>query len=793
MVLLKKWCLENKLESSKNLPESIASVCIDSRSIDQANTLFFALPGEHCHGEDFLAHAEAAGASAAVVSKTCKATLNLPLIYVDDPVKALKDLARFHRRSFTIPVIAITGSSGKTWVKDLLYHLLASHYRTACSEDSFNSQLGVPLSILSVKPEDEIFLIEAGISKPGEMQDLATLIAPTHTLLTGIGPAHVANFSSIHDYQNEKLKLVEASSSWSLTPKSYAIPSKNLYFWDEDTKLPQVIQVQKQKTQLWGTLRFPDGQEIPFQNDCGQRYFLDNLKMASSCAYLLGVPPEKQKEVLKNYQIEALNCQLLKLPDERHLLFQSGLSHGISLERSCRQLIRYSHPLGKKTFLFSGLKKEERNPCAQKQLELAQKQQRFDQLICNSDPLKALAEKSQALATHDTLLIQSPKRLHLRDIFDALGSAQSMRPYLEINLANLAQNLELLQGSLPKKTRLMAILKANAYGTDKTIVAKFLASRGVEIFGLAHTQEALELRQAGINSSLFIIAGTAPEAPLIAKHDIEVGVSDLPFLQALEQAGASQNKQVKVHLHVDTGMSRFGCRPSEAPTLANYICQSPHLIFEGLMTHLSSADTPNEDPFTYQQLEQFAKIKASLKKQPNHTHACNSAGTLRHHSHFFSTVRLGLALWGATSKSWNPLPLKLALNLKAPIVGIHELKKGESVSYGRSWKAATDHEKIAILPIGYGDGLLRSFSGRSSFLINGQQAPMVGRICMDFMMCQVTHIPNVEIGDWAIIFGCDEHGQEQLLHPFAQDVGSSPHEIITCLGPRINRLFACEN
>jgi alanine racemase/UDP-N-acetylmuramoyl-tripeptide--D-alanyl-D-alanine ligase len=269
------------------------------------------------------------------------------------------------------------------------------------------------------------------------------------------------------------------------------------------------------------------------------------------------------------------------------------------------------------------------------------------------------------------------------------------------------------------------------------------------------------------------------------------------LIAALAQEAAKQNKCVKVHLHINTGMGRFGCRPEEALSLAREIRSYPSLELEGLMTHFACADDPQEDAFTWQQIACFDHVIQELREQGitvKWTHAANSSGVLRFSLPQYNMVRMGLATYGlyASEASRQALDLRLALSLTSRIVGINICIEGETISYGRRYRIAQGTQKIAVLPIGYFDGLHRNYSGKAHVLIRGQPAPMVGNICMDYMMVDVTHIPRAAVGDQVLIFGEDEYGYYLSPEELASRGDSIVHELMTCLGPRIQRVFVYE-
>lgn len=363
-----------------------------------------------------------------------------------------------------------------------------------------------------------------------------------------------------------------------------------------------------------------------------------------------------------------------------------------------------------------------------------------------------------------------------------------------INLNAVRYNIELLRDFLPPQTRLMPILKADAYGTNALQMATFLQSCDVDIVGVAHVDEGITLKENVPNLEVFCLHAAPYEAERAVAHSLQLGVGSSATLKAISNAAKQTNKQAAVHLHADTGMSRLGCRPEEALALATAAESDPHLALEGVMTHFAAADNSEHDPFTLNQAHAFSDIIKQLEQHgisPPWRHAANTSAVMRFCFRGFNMVRVGLALYGLVRHAEPPIAdqLKLALTLTTKITAINVCMQGETVSYGRRWSAKQDFTRIAILPIGYHDGLHRHYSNRGHVLIRGKRLPIVGTVCMDYCMVDITTLPEAEVGDDVTLFGEDAYGN--LLHPkeVAHSGETIVHELIACLGPRIQRIF----
>jgi len=344
----------------------------------------------------------------------------------------------------------------------------------------------------------------------------------------------------------------------------------------------------------------------------------------------------------------------------------------------------------------------------------------------------------------------------------------------------IKNNVNTLQNHLPPKTRIVAMVKANAYGTDMVKMAKLLQDSGVDAFGVAQVHEAIALREAGIQSEILLFYPTPNDANAIVKNQLTACVSDLPLVEALAKTGPTT-----IHLHIDTAMKRLGCPITQASSLVTTVANTPGLNLEGIFTHFAAAEDPLEDAFSLEQTNLLDKLIEKLNITPKWRHAANSAGTARFNLPQYNMVRVGLALYGAAASKEVATALKLtpALSLTSKIIGIHHCQKGETVGYGRTF-TADENRRIATIPLGYYDGIHRLYSNRGFVRICGEMAPIVGTISMDAMTIDVTHIQEAKPGETVTLF-------DSQLSPedFASTGQTIMHELMTCIGPRIPRAF----
>lgn len=829
---LRLWPGFEKAGGQVSDPTYIDQIAIDSRRIHSKQALFIALQGEREDGHAYVAHAANAGAAYALVNHSWHAPSTLApirLLRVEDPLLAFQEIARYYRLQLPTKIIAITGSYGKTMVKDLLYSLLNTQKIAAASPESFNSQIGVPLSLLTLRKEHEIAVIEAAISLPTEIEKLVNMIQPDHALLTPIGKKHLATLGNLSTVASETMKLVQSASShgWKLLPndpllQSYTPHLLSCYSWDEPhAELPHASINQKQP--ILPTpyhVSFPD--DTPFQGTIqnGFSYFINLVNMAVKAAWLSGISSASIKEILKEYNTEPMRTEIWKSPIGATFINDIYCSDPQSVDQAFRYFNQAS-PTKRQIFLFGGM----RGDSSQQKMDYKRigqalnhsniqslvlfGQKEFSPLIQevrNSSPHlditrcenyeEALNYLKIHLKSDDLVLIKGDTKKPLDTITEAFNDSLNNNQ-CTINLAAIRSNIAHLNKITPPNTRLMAIVKAFAYGTDDIQISKFLSSCGVGILGVSYVDEGVNLKRAGVTLPIFSINAASYEIAKVVKWELEVGVGDADFILLLAKEAEKKQKTIKVHLHINTGMGRFGCRIEEALNLAKLITLHKSLVLEGIMTHFPCADDPLQDDFTREQIRNFDETIAKLADhgiRANWVHAANSSGTIRFYLPQYNMVRIGLAIYGlyGSEAGKQAIDLRLALTLTSRIVGINLCKKGETISYGRHYKVQKETQKIAVLPIGYFDGIHRSYSEKSFVQIRGYQAPMVGKICMDYMMIDVTDIPGVAVGDKVLIFGEDEFGQYVSPEELATSGDSIVYELVTCLGPRIQRIFVFE-
>jgi alanine racemase/UDP-N-acetylmuramoyl-tripeptide--D-alanyl-D-alanine ligase len=792
-------------------------VSIDSRYIASPHSLFIALRGKKGDGHQYVRQALASGAKFALVETSWQAPEGVPedkLIRVQSTLQSLQDLAAYYRRKCSPYVIAIAGSCGKTMLKDLLGHLLGEEIYV--SPESFNNQLGVALSLLHMPANCRFACIEVAATEKEEMKRLCRMIQPNSALVTNFYRKRFGTGPAGRVVAEEIIELLKAipQEGFAIIEQDDRIDLRkvlcHVHFWNQPHEtLPDVIP----EGTVGGSLRrlscrFPDGTVDTCSVSEHRAYIVELISLALKAAWKLGVPSKNLLHKLHAYEPQTMRTEIWKNKSDITFV-NSTYSHTLlSLNASLDELTAYSHLTGKRHLMFGGLQDEKIPP---KALIDAFSSHSIQHVFCWPKSLgnllqthassvcvhacetaeEALGMAQQVIQPHDIVIFKGPKKLSYEWLFEQIeGSVPNTVAC--INLAAIKSNIEMIRAKLPPRTRIMVMVKALAYGTDDVQIAHFLNSCGIDILGVSYVDEGVSMRKMGVKQAVFALHASAHEMQKAVKWGLEIGVSSQEEIKAAERAAG--DTPFKLHLHVDTGMKRLGCRPDEAVSLGKMIAASPKLVFEGLMTHFPAADNIEQDAFTLNQVNILTDILdqfTSMGLRPSFCHACNSVAAIRFSFDQFNMIRLGLATYGIhTSSASAPiLPLRPALSLMSKIAGFNKASAGETVSYGRTYVVTEPEARLAVVPVGYFDGLHRAYSGKGYVIIRGQKAPMVGRICMDYMMVDVTHIPEASLGDSVLLFGEDEGGEYLSPETLATRGGSIVHELMTCIGPRVQRLF----
>lgn len=792
-------------------------ILTDSRSLCFAEeTLFFALKTKRNDGHKYIADLYERGVRNFVVSvlpQDLSKYGDANFLQLPDPLKGLQRLAEKCRNQFDIPMIGITGSNGKTVVKEWLYQLLGPERIITRSPRSYNSQIGVPLSVWLLNEKTELGIFEAGISEMGEMESLQNIIRPTIGVLTNIGGAHQENFYSVADKCMEKLSLFKDCDVIIYDGDNRLINScisKSLYSTKEiawsrsDSERPlfieSVVKGENSTTVKYRYLGMPNAYTIPFIDDAS----IENSLHCLAVALYLMLPAEKIAERMAHLEPIAMRLEVKEGKNGCTLINDSYNSDLASLDIALDFMARRSENMGKKrTLILSDMYETGQTPkLLYRQVAELVHSRGVNKIIGVGEEIKSASSRfeiekyffhtTEELLSSDLMsdfrneivLIKGSRAFHFDDISDRL-ELKVHETILEINLNALVDNLNFYRSKLKPDTKMVCMVKASAYGAGSYEIAKTLQDHRVDYLAVAVADEGSELRKAGITSSIIIMNPELTAFKTMFDYKLEPEVYNFHLLNELIKAAEKEGiSNFPIHIKLDTGMHRLGFAPSDIPELITRLKRQTAVIPRSVFSHLVGSDSVDFDVFTRKQIETFEKASEELQANFPHKilrHICNTAGIERYPGAQFDMVRLGLGLYGV-----NPFTNKMINNistLKTTILQIRNVPKEETVGYSRKGRLTRD-SRIAAIPIGYADGLNRRLgNGNAYCLVNGQKAPYVGNICMDVCMIDVTDIDCKE-GDKVIIFG-----NELPVTVLAEVLGTIPYEILTGVSNRVKRVY----
>ena len=797
----------------KETNDTILHLAYDSRKIQSAeNTLFFALKTAHADGHQFIESAYKKGVRNFVIAQEIDVTplSNANIILVENTLAALQKLAAYHRSRYSIPIIGITGSNGKTIVKEWLYQLLHLDHHIVRSPRSYNSQLGVPLSVWQINAQHTLGIFEAGISEVDEMKNLEQIIKPTIGVLTNIGEAHDAGFNSFEQKKEEKLKLF-ADSNVVIGPYQLLEKSglRNIFTWGSAVEARlQLLTIERSTVNARQTVVFAklDHQKtilnIPFSDEA-------SIQNAVSCACVL---------VYLGYDIASINERLTKLHAiDMRLHFMHGInncaiindsysadltSFHIALAFLQQQNTGQPRKVILSDFIESGKSDEELYDTIASDL----KQNKVSGVVAVGEKISAylpqyidegitiqsypdtdsfLKNFRSSAFQNETILIKGARKFEFERIAK-LFEQKVHQTLLEINLNAIAHNLKEYRRLLRRSTRIMAMVKAFAYGSGGAEIASILQFNNVSYLGVAYVDEGVELRKAGIILPIMVMNADESSFNAMIDYNLEPVIFSFHLLQQFNEYIKDQAlPSYPVHIEIETGMNRLGFLAAEMENLGEYLSQSS-LKIVSVFSHLASSEDPTQDTYTIEQASRFESAVSALKKNISYSflkHIANSAAIVRHPQLQMDMVRLGIGLYGVEIET-HALQLQPVATLRSTIAQIKKLKAGETVSYNRRGIIKTD-SMIATVRIGYADGYSRRFgNGTGKMLINGKLVPVVGTVCMDMTMVDVTAIPDLKEGDEVIVFG-----KELPVQKMASWIDTIPYEIMTSVSQRVKRVY----
>ena len=787
----------------------IENIAIDSRSLQNgAQTLFFAIVGPNHDAHIYLEELLEKGVRNFVVThipEEFKYQANF--LVVNNTLDALQDFATYHRSLFDFPIIGVTGSNGKTIVKEWLNFLLSPDFNIIRSPKSYNSQVGVPLSVIAVNEKHNLGIFEAGISTVNEMEKLERILKPTIGILTNIGSAHDEGFDNIGQKMKEKLRLFPRVKvliyNKNKSIDAFINPNLKTFSWSFKDENADVFITKKfilDKTVL--KIRYTPTVfeiKIPFQDDAA-------IENAIQCIMTM---------LYFGYKHEVIESRVeLLYPVEMRLKVKNGISNTTIIDDSyssdfqslkiALDFLESQKQYKKKTLILSdifqsGLSNDELYSIVS-QMTISNKinrvigigetiskfKNKFLNCICFHDTDTFIAEIDQLNFNNETILVKGARSFHFEKIVSALEE-KTHETVLEINLNALSHNLSFFKSKLKPKTKLMVMVKAFGYGNGGFEIAKLLEHHKVDYLGVAFADEGISLKNDGIHLPIMVLNPESTSFSAIIQHQLEPEIYCLKGLRAfLKIAEQKKLKKYPIHIKLDTGMHRLGFEEEQLPELIATLKENQSVTVKSILSHMATSDDLEHHEFALYQIGLFDKMSSllmsELKIKPIR-HILNTSGISNFPKAQYDMVRLGIGLYGISNDPEEQPNLENVGTLKSVISQIRTIDAGESVGYGRRFMA-TKTTKVATIPIGYADGISRHWGNGIGYVtIHEQQATIIGSVCMDMLMVDVSHLSCIE-GDEVIIFG-----ENPTVNYLAETLQTIPYEILTGISQRVKRVF----
>lgn len=808
---------------TNTLHDSYISILLtDSRHLSFPEpSLFFALTTKTNDGHKYIADLYKSRVRNFVVGKMLPEFEQMPeanFLLVKDVLTVLQKLVIYHRKRFHIPVIGITGSNGKTVVKEFLYQLLHNEFNIVRSPRSYNSQIGVPLSVWEMNENNTLGIFEAGISQPDEMEYLQPIIAPTIGILTGIGEAHQENFISLNQKCQEKLRLFtdceaiiyDGDNAFLSNAIETACLSHKAIAWSRnDTEAPlyiESIEKKENETVIRCTLLgLEQTYTIPFTDDASIENVINCL------AVMLYLKPTSTKDTDKFAHLEMVEMRLdVKEGINNCLLINDTYNSDInSLDIALD--FQQSRKAGKKlksTLILSDILQTGTLPKSlyKKVADLVERK-RIDRLIGIGRDLEEYQyifgehiEKEFYTTTEDfiasesihnfrdeLILLKGSRHFHFEHISELLEK-KVHETILEVNLSAVVHNFNFYRSKLKPETKMVCMVKAFGYGSGSFELAKTLQEHRCDYLAVAVADEGAALRKEGITIPIIVMNPELSSFNTMFENNLEPEVYSFRLLDALiHETKRKGIINYPIHLKIDTGMHRLGFQPSDTKEISRRLKEQSGLTARSVFSHLAGSDSYVFDDFTHGQLDKFKRAAAELENGLGHKvikHILNTAGIERFSEYQMDMVRLGIGLYGVSASGMKGL--QTISTLKTTILQIQNVQAGESIGYSRRSYVERD-SRIAIIPIGYADGLDRHLgNGCGEVVINGKRCSIIGNVCMDACMVDVTDTDAKE-GDQVTVFG-----EELPVSELSDKLKTIPYEILTSVSPRVKRIYYTE-
>lgn len=811
-----------ELAGAKKTDAVITSIMTDSRNMcDPAGCLFVAIKGQHHDGESYIQELYDRGVRLFLCSHDVqtRAFPEATFILTDNALYALQSVAAWYRQQSNARVVCIIGSNGKTIVKEWLAQLLADDVQFIRSPRSYNSQLGVALSLLLIQPDTRLAIIEAGISQPGEMERLREMTFPEDVIWTNIGDAHQENFDSLSHKIAEK-KTICATAQRVLYRKDDILLDRSFTSRAEENEYitwgrnPQsTFQVDLSVDEHGSHIVVSSVKYDIHQLTVNNAYINDealaqDLTQAIIYALVSGIEPTKITSRAEQIRPIDMRLQQKNGCNGCTIINDSYNADVTSLSIALDMLHRLGNKKGlTKTLILSDLlqsRRQQEELYADVERLIIQKQ--VTRLICigknvstymrgripNSRFFASTEEFLSSMSTADfhgeAILLKGSRAFGFERIADHLETHRN-RTQMEINLNALAHNVAYFRNLLKPGTKLLAMVKAFSYGTGSFEIARHLEAQGVDAFGVAFADEGHDLRLSGIRLPIIVMNPEWHSYEVMLRDNLEPELSTFDTLRMYNnEAERLGIEQAPIHIKLNTGMTRSGFDLHEVDDLISALKECPHLFVASAFSHLVGSDESVHDGFTLEQIHSFEAATQKLRDGLGYNfdrHILNSAGIERFTKYQMEMVRLGIGLYGVSAVDNSKL--RNVATLKSYISQIRTVPAGTTVGYGRKTLLKKE-SRIAVVPIGYADGLDRRLSnGVGKVIICGKKAPIVGNVCMDICMVDITKIPEAKVGDDVQLFG-----DENPVWEMSDLMGTICYEVLTGIGRRVKRVYIME-
>lgn len=823
--------VKGRIEGKGDPSLIITELLFDSRLLTSpGNTLFFSLKSNRNNGNKYIDELYNKGVRCFVVEESLSSLYPFSyFIVVEDTLKALQELAAHHRNNFFLPVIGITGSNGKTIIKEWLYQILSPEMSVARSPKSYNSQIGVPMSVWQLNELHQAAIFEAGISRPDEMQNLEKIIRPTIGIFTNIGEAHGKNFDNIRHKVEEKLKLflkvdtlIYCSDHKEIKE---AVEKKNIntFSWSrKDNKADvliysiekgegeTIISAVRRNSQTQNDsqiFKFSDSQiqkiRIPFTDDAS----IENAIHCWLAAMRLEIPDNVIETKMQHLCPVEMRMELKSGINNCEVINDSYNSDFNSLTIALDFMNQHHHSKEKVVILSdilqSELKEEDlyeniahllRNKGVTSLIGIGEamlrQQNKFDINKIFYKDTKDFLTNHKIEDFHNQMILLKGARDFSFEKISRLLEEKAHESILEINLDSLVKNMNYYRSKLKSGTKLMVMVKAFAYGSGNFEVSNVVEFHRADYLTVAYADEGIELRRKGISLPIMVMTPEANTFESIIKNNLEPDIYSFRSLTLLEDAIKKLEKPLKspigIHIKLDTGMHRLGFLKNDIDELLTRLKKNSNIIVKSVFSHLAGSDSEKFNDFTSLQINNFEEMSSKIIEAFPYKilrHILNSAGISRFTDYQYDMVRLGIGIYGVPPCDEDRGKLKNVVSLKTTIVQIKEYECGETIGYSRRG-VINRKSKIGVVPIGYADGLKRQLgNGNACFYVNGKAAPIIGNICMDMCMIDLTDIECKE-NDTAILFD-ENHSIERI----AEACDTIAYEILTSISQRVKRIY----